>query len=54
MTRYDEITAGNEALDLMVLRAEHLATDLMTYDRKMREFKIELEATMRMMGLVKD
>lgn len=54
MTRYDEITAENEALDLMVLRAEHLAADLMTYDRKMREFKMELEATMRMMGLVKD
>lgn len=54
MNQYDEITARNEDLDLMVLRSEHLATDLMTYDRKMREFKMELEAVMRMMGLVKD
>lgn len=54
MTRRDEITAEIQDWDLMKLRAEHLETDLMTYDRKMKEFKMRLEATMRQMGLIKD
>lgn len=54
MNRYDEITLENEDFDLMDLRVDHLTTDLMTYDQKMKEFKMKLEATMRMMGLIKD